>query len=54
VPEDDAPDSESAVLLSLARIGARVVRDRIIERGYEELAASKRAASRASKPKTAR
>src|SRR5688572_9913824 len=36
---DDGLDSDSAVLAALARLGAAVVRDRMLEQGYAELAA---------------
>lgn len=39
VGEDSVPYSESAALVSLAKLGAKVVRDRILERGYVEWAA---------------
>lgn len=49
LPEGSVPESESQALIALARLGALVVRDRILERGYEELAAAERAARKPAK-----
>lgn len=38
VGEEPAPWSESATITSLARLGARTVRERLLDRGYRELA----------------
>lgn len=38
VGEQDIASSDSAALIALARLGAGVVRDRILERGYAEMA----------------
>lgn len=40
VGEEGVAYSESGALAALARVGARVVRDRILDRGYRELARS--------------
>lgn len=38
VGDEDVASSDSAALIALAHLGAGVVRDRILERGYAELA----------------
>jgi hypothetical protein len=40
VGEEAVTSSDSAALIALARIGARIVRERILERGYEEWAST--------------
>ena len=40
VGEEDVASSDSAALIALAKLGAKVVRERMLERGYEEWGSS--------------